>query len=245
MGGGSPEPTAPGKETPVKKSTEQQAQQIPVSIQVGAVTLPGDLAIPQGAEGIVLFAHGSGSSRFSPRNRFVARVLQEGGLATLLIDLLSQAEEEVDRYTRQYRFDIALLAERLVGATDWLLEQPPTHHLRIGYFGASTGAAAALQAAAQRPHAVHAIVSRGGRPDLAATALPRVSAPTLLIVGGHDTDVLQLNREALALLRAEKELAIVPGAGHLFEEPGTLEQVARLARDWFQRHLAPQARPVG
>jgi dienelactone hydrolase len=185
----------------------------------------------------VLFAHGSGSSRHSPRNRYVARALNEAKLATLLIDLLTLHEEVIDARTAQLRFDIDLLAERLVDATDWLIQFPDTKHLAIGYFGASTGAAAALAAAAVRQDAVAAIVSRGGRPDLAGPALPQVRAPTLLIVGGNDGQVIELNRQALAQLRCEKQLMIVPGATHLFEEPGALDEVARLARDWFERHL--------
>jgi len=208
-----------------------------VQVRVGTAVLPGNLGIPEAAEGIVLFAHGSGSSRFSPRNRFVARVLEEGGLATLLIALLTSEEEVIDRRTRRLRFDIELLAERLAGITDWLQENPDTCSLRIGYFGSSTGAAAALIAAARRPDAVHAIVSRGGRPDLALPYLPQVKAPTLLIVGGNDVLVLGLNQQALAQLRVERRLKIVPGAGHLFEEPGALEAVARLAGQWFQRYL--------
>ncbi len=209
-----------------------------VEVTAGQVELSGNLGIPPGAAGVVLFAHGSGSSRFSPRNRFVAEELREGDLATLLIDLLTSEEEEVDRWTMQPRFDIDLLTDRLMGATDWLLQHPLTKDLAIGYFGASTGAAAALYAAARRPEVVGAVVSRGGRPDLAMSALPYVQSPTLLIVGGDDTDVLDLNRLALAQLRGEKKLEIVPGATHLFEEPGALEEVARLARAWFQRYLA-------
>jgi dienelactone hydrolase len=200
-------------------------------------TLEGNLVVPDEATGIVLFAHGSGSSRLSPRNRYVARVLQEAGLATLLLDLLMPMEEAIDERTAQLRFDIPFLARRLVSATDWLVNQPATHHLQIGYFGASTGAAAALVAAAERPEVVGAIVSRGGRPDLAHAALPRVQAPTLLIVGGNDPLVLELNREALDQLATIKRLAIVPGATHLFEEPGALEQVAHLAREWFSHYL--------
>ncbi len=203
----------------------------------GGVVLRGDLAIPEGARGIVLFAHGSGSSRLSPRNRFVARELQRRGLATLLIDLLTPEEEAVDLQTAQYRFDIERLGARLVGLVDWLTRNPQTEALRIGLFGASTGAAAALIAAAERPDAVHAVVSRGGRPDLAEGILPRVRAPTLLIVGGADLPVLALNEEALKQLRCEKRLAVIPGAGHLFEEPGALEAVARLAAEWFERSL--------
>ena len=212
-----------------------------VKVAAGEVTLEGNLEIPQGAEGIVLFAHGSGSSRFSPRNQFVARVLGQGRLATLLIDLLTREEAEVDRNTLQYRFDIDLLTDRLIGATDWLSQSPVTRSLRIGYFGASTGAAAALRAAAQRPEAVQAVVSRGGRPDLATDALPQVKAPTLLIVGGDDLVVIDLNQQALRQLNAEKKLEIVPGASHLFEEPGTLEEAAQLACNWFQRHLTSMA----
>jgi putative phosphoribosyl transferase len=188
----------------------------------------------------VLFAHGSGSSRFSPRNQFVARVLRKGGLATLLIDLLTSEEEKIDRRTRHLRFDINLLAGRLVGATDWLSQHPDTRDLHIGHFGASTGAAAALIAATERADVVEAIVSRGGRPDLAGPVLSQVEAPTLLIVGGNDIPVIELNQQALAQLRTEKKLEIVPGATHLFEEPGALEQVAQLARQWFQRYLTSQ-----
>ena len=218
---------------PLAQTLEEQVVQVPA----GSVTLEGNLTLPEESRAIVLFAHGSGSSRHSPRNRYVARVLNEAKLATLLIDLLTLHEEVVDARTAQLRFDIDLLAERLVDATDWLTQFPDTKHLRIGYFGASTGAAAALAAAAVRPDAVRAIVSRGGRPDLAGAALTRVQAPTLLIVGEHDDQVVQLNRQALTQLRCEKRLVIVPGATHLFEEPGALDEVARLARDWFQRHL--------
>ena len=210
-----------------------------VRVAAGPVTLEGNLSLPERARGIVLFAHGSGSSRHSPRNRYVARVLDEAKLATLLVDLLTPDEEAVDLRTAHLRFDIRLLAGRLVGVTDWLTQYPDTRELRIGYFGASTGAAAALVAAARRPDAVGAIVSRGGRPDLAGPALARVRAPTLLIVGGNDFEVVELNRRALALLRCEKQLEIVPGATHLFEEPGALEEVARLAREWFERYLTP------
>ena len=208
-----------------------------VRVAAGTVTLEGDLSLPEGARGIVLFAHGSGSGRHSPRNRYVARLLNEERLATLLIDLLTAAEEAIDLRPAQLRFDIGLLAERLVGATDWLARHEATRALRIGYFGASTGAAAALVAAVERPHADGAVVSRGGRPDLAGAALPRVVAPTLLIVGGNDPLVIELNRAALAQLRCEKQMVIVPGATHLFEEPGALDEVARLARAWFERHL--------
>jgi putative phosphoribosyl transferase len=209
----------------------------PVMVSAGPVELEGDLGVPENAAGVVLFAHGSGSGRQSPRNRFVARALQRAGLATLLIDLLTPEEERVDLRTGHLRFDIGLLAERLVGATNRLMENPDTRGLRIGYFGASTGAGAALVAAAERPDAVGAIVSRGGRPDLAGDALPLVAAPTLLIVGGNDVPVIGMNEEALGRLRAEKRLEIVAGATHLFEEPGALEEVARLAAGWFARHL--------
>jgi putative phosphoribosyl transferase len=218
-----------------------------VHIQIGSVTLEGNLQLPPNARGIVLFAHGSGSSRHSPRNRFVASVLQEGGLATLLIDLLTADEERIDARTAHLRFDIGLLAERLAGAADWLKQQSDTRDLRIGCFGASTGGGAALLTAAQHPDLVDAVVSRGGRPDLAGPALPRVKAPTLLIVGGHDYPVIRMNEEALAQLRGVKRLEIVPGATHLFEEPGALEQVAHMARDWFSHYLAStsQQRTVG
>jgi putative phosphoribosyl transferase len=221
----------------MNNSVAQTAEDQLVQVPAGSVTLEGNLSLPEQSRAIVLFAHGSGSSRHSPRNRYVARVLNEAKLATLLIDLLTLHEEVIDARTAQLRFDIDLLAERLVDATDWLTQFPDTKYLRIGYFGASTGAAAALAAAAVRADAVHAIVSRGGRPDLAAPALTHVQAPTLLIVGENDDQVLQLNRQALARLRCEKQLTIVPGATHLFEEPGALDEVARLGRDWFRRHL--------
>jgi putative phosphoribosyl transferase len=212
-----------------------------VQVVAGRVTLEGTLAIPPDARGAVLFAHGSGSSRHSPRNRFVAEALQEGGLATLLVDLLTAAEEAVDVRTRHLRFDIGLLAERLVGAIDWLGEQSATRDLRVGLFGASTGGGGALVAAAERPERVGAVVSRGGRPDLAGDALPLVRAPTLLIVGEWDEPVIELNEQARDQMRSEVRLEIVPRATHLFEEPGALEEVARLARAWFIRHLAPAA----
>jgi putative phosphoribosyl transferase len=208
-----------------------------VRIQAGAVALEGDLHVPDRALGVVLFAHGSGSSRHSTRNRLVASELQAAGLATLLIDLLTLEEEELDQHTGHLRFNISLLAERLVAATRWLGEDPATRTLRVGYFGASTGAGAALLAAATLPDRVGAVVSRGGRPDLAEQALERVRAPTRFIVGGRDLTVLELNRRAMARMRAVTRLEIVPGATHLFEEPGALEIVARLARDWFLRYL--------
>jgi len=213
-----------------------------VHVQTGMVTLTGDLVVPEGASGVVLFAHGSGSSRLSPRNRSVARGLSERGLATLLIDLLTAEEERVDVETAHLRFDIGLLADRLAGAKEWLAKQPETRDLRIGYFGASTGAAAALVAAALHPESIGAVVSRGGRPDLAGKLLPRVQAPTLLIVGGDDRPVIEMNRDAFAQLTCKKRLEIVPGATHLFEEPGALEAVARLAGDWLLQHLAPPKR---
>ena len=215
-----------------------------VRVPAGTVMLEGVLAVPDGARGVVLFAHGSGSSRKSPRNRFVARALIEGGLATLLVDLLTPEEEAIDARTRQLRFDIALLGERLVGAIDWLAQQPATRGLPVGLFGASTGGGAALVAAAARRDAVAAVVSRGGRPDLAGDALPHVRAPSLLIVGGNDEPVIGLNRRAAAQMRAPVTLEIVPGATHLFEEPGTMERVASLARDWFVRHLVPASEPA-
>ena len=193
--------------------------------------------MPERAEGIVVFAHGSGSGRHSPRNQYVAGILQQGMLATLLLDLLTDAEEQVDLESGHLRFDIGLLARRLLEATDWLQQEATTRDMSVGYFGASTGAGAALVAAADRPSLINGIVSRGGRPDLAGSALPRVKAPTLLVVGSKDLQAVDLSRTALAKLRCEKRLSIVPGATHLFEEPGTLAQVAIQARDWFQRNL--------
>ncbi len=212
-----------------------------VRVPAAGVMLEGNLAIPPNASSVVMFAHGSGSSRHSPRNRAVARALNEGGLATLLVDLLTPGEESVDEQTGQLRFDIGLLADRLVAAADWLTANEETHSLPIGLFGASTGGGAALVAAAQRPNTVRAVVSRGGRPDLAGASLSRVRAPTLLIVGGRDHAVIELNREAFERLRCEKKLEIIPGATHLFEEPGALEEVARLAGEWFRRFRAPPA----
>jgi len=214
--------------------------QIPIR---GWRTISGDLAIPQGAEGLVVFAHGSGSSRFSPRNRYVAQVLQERRLATALIDLLTPAEESIDAISGELRFDIRLLADRVVAAITWLREEEETRSLEIGCFGSSTGAAAALTAAARLPEDLAAVVSRGGRPDLASYDLPQVKAPTLLIVGGDDPAVIELNRAALEKLDCEKRLQIVSGAGHLFEQPGKLEEVAALAGEWFGKHLIPQ--PAG
>ena len=208
-----------------------------VHVSVNADTIEGNLSIPDGAEGVVLFAHGAGSSRQSPRNNFVAEKLREGGLATLLIDLLTPEEKEVDRRTRRIRFDIDRLAERVVGTIDWLQEQPETRELNLGVFGSSTGAAGALIGGARRPEAVQAVVSRGGRVDMAEAFLGEVQAPSLFIVGGKDTQVLELNREAFEQLEVEKLLEVVSGAGHLFEEPGALDEVAELARDWFKTHL--------
>jgi pimeloyl-ACP methyl ester carboxylesterase len=208
-----------------------------VHVGIGAVTLAGNLLIPPAASGLVLFAHGSGSSRFSSRNRYVASFLREGSLATLLIDLLTPEEERVDERTGHLRFDIDMLASRLVGTVEWLGQQPDTKNFAIGLFGASTGGGAALVAAARRPDRIGAVVSRGGRPDLAGDALPLVKAPALLIVGGDDGPVIGMNQRAYDQMTAVRKLEIVPGATHLFEEPGTLERVAELAREWFQAHL--------
>lgn len=213
-----------------------------VIVQSAGVELEGSLTLPEPATGLVLFAHGSGSSRFSRRNRYVASVLVEAQLATLLFDLLTSTEERIDELDRSLRFDIPLLRRRLIGAIDWAGSQPELNGLPIGLFGASTGAAAAIAAAAARPDPVAAVVSRGGRPDLAAEALPLVRSPTLFLVGAQDIEVLQLNRQAAARLMAPHALQVVPGATHLFEEPGTLEQAAHLARDWFLKHLSG-ARP--
>jgi putative phosphoribosyl transferase len=209
-----------------------------VQIPAGHVTLEGNWIVPDDATGAVLFVHGSGSSRHSPRNRSVAQTLNNVGLATLLFDLLTPEEESVDQYTRQHRFDISLLAKRLGFATEWALEQPAARGLRIGYFGASTGGGAALVAAAMRPERVSAVVSRGGRPDLAGAALSHVRAPTLLIVGGEDDMVIGLNREAITQMRCQVSIELIPGATHLFEEPGALGQVARLASEWFVHYLS-------
>jgi putative phosphoribosyl transferase len=216
-------------------ATHTKGMERPVEISSGRRRLEGLLSVPPGAAGMVVFAHGSGSSRFSPRNQFVAHALQEAGLATLLLDLLEQ-EEAADRAKV---FDIELLAGRLQSAADWLSREPETGALRLGYFGASTGAGAALVAAARQGAAVGAVVSRGGRPDLASLHLPAVQAPTLLIVGGDDEVVIELNAQALRLLRCPKELVVIPGATHLFPEPGALKEVSRLAQEWFHRHLVP------
>jgi putative phosphoribosyl transferase len=208
-----------------------------VQIPAGRAVLAGNFTIPENAVALVLFAHGSGSSRHSPRNQFVARTLNDAGLATLLFDLLTPNEEATDVHTREHRFNIGLLAERLVQGTRWAKQQEQTRNLRIGYFGSSTGGGAALVAAAEIPRDVGAIVSRGGRPDLAGDALPKVQAPTLLIVGGNDDIVIELNEMARDQMRCEVKLEIVPGATHLFEEPGALDKVAKLASDWFVSHM--------
>lgn len=214
-----------------------------ITVEAGKVTLEGTLVVPKNARGIVLFAHGSGSSRHSPRNRYVAEVLQAKGIATLLFDLLTMGEELMDERTGEIRFDIPLLSKRLSDATQFIIRDPDISGLRVGYFGASTGAAAALVAAAELPDIISAVVSRGGRPDLAGNALPAVAAPTLLIVGGNDEVVIDLNRQALEEIgSSQKKLVIVPGATHLFEEPGTLEEVARLASEWFHRYCVPDNR---
>ena len=210
----------------------------PVVVDIGKTSLQGDLCIPPNAQGLVVFVHGSGSGRRSPRSRQVASVIRQVGLATLLFDLLTTEEEAVDLQTGQYRFDIRLLANRLIATTDWIKHKDETRGMTLGYFGASTGAAAALLAAAEHPNDVAAIVSRGGRPDMSRAALPYVKAPTLLIVGGRDLPVIAMNREAFNELRAEKKLMIVPGATHLFEEPGALDQVAKLASWWLNNYLA-------
>jgi len=213
-----------------------------IRIPIGPrTTLDGSLIIPHGANSIVIFAHGSGSSRHSPRNKYVAKELQSAGLGTLLMDLLTPGEETIDLRTRHLRFDIGLLAERLVGAADWLKKQPNTARMKLGLFGASTGGGAALVAAAEKPDFFQAVVSRGGRPDLAGNYLPEVKCPTLLIVGGNDHAVIGMNKEAMDKMKSEVRLEIVPGATHLFEEPGTLEKVAEIARDFFSRVMGPTA----
>jgi putative phosphoribosyl transferase len=210
-------------------------------IPAGTDAIAGDLILPDDARGLVLFAHGSGSSRFSPRNRYVAQQLHQGALGTLMLDLLTEREEAEDLVTSEFRFDIPLLAQRLVAATDWVTADASLARLPLGYFGASTGAAAALIAAANRPREVDAVVSRGGRPDLGGDALPRVEAPTLLVVGGNDAPVIELNRRALAQMQCPRRLEIVPGATHLFEEPGALDEVAGLAQRWFIDHFGEEA----
>ncbi len=208
-----------------------------VHIPLDDLLLEGNLTVPEGAKGLVIFAHGSGSSRHSPRNRYVAEVLNDQKLATLLIDLLSQKEEEIDLRTQHLRFDIPMLAQRLVGIANWVESNPNIKHLKIGYFGSSTGGGAALIAAAKKPEHIAAVVSRGGRPDLAGEYLPQVKAPTLLIVGERDPQVIALNKQALAHLNDLSKLNIIPHATHLFEEPGTLEDVAHLAAEWFKKYL--------
>ncbi|QSQ21915.1 dienelactone hydrolase family protein [Pyxidicoccus parkwayensis] len=217
------------------RSTDPDVRE--VQVEASGVALGGSLGVPSGARGLVIFAHGSGSSRFSPRNRAVARALREAGLGTLLFDLLSQEEEARDEYTGELRFDIPFLARRLAAVTEWARAQPELTPLRFGYFGSSTGAAAALVAAAMHPDLIRAVVSRGGRPDLAGPVLQRVQAPTLLLVGAKDIGVVELNEEALSRLEGLKDIHIVPGATHLFEEPGALEEVAHVAAEWFSRYL--------
>ena len=212
-------------------------QEITVRIPVDGVVVEGNLIVPLDAKGIVLFAHGSGSSRFSPRNQYVAKQFNKAKIGTLLFDLLTNEEDQTDLETGEYRFNINLLAERLVGATEWLKKDPKTKNCVFGYFGASTGAAAALIAAAILPNEIATVVSRGGRPDLAGDYLPKVVAPTLFLVGGLDTEVIELNRQAMELMSAEKKMLIIPGATHLFEEPGKLEEVAKLSTDWFMSYL--------
>lgn len=225
------------KATVATRATRGIADRGEIQIRAGSVLLAGELSVPENATGVVLFAHGSGSSRHSPRNQYVARVIRDSGVGTLLFDLLTREEEEIDNYTREFRFDINLLARRLVGATKWLAGETETSHLRPGYFGASTGGGAALVAAAELGGEIGAVVSRGGRPDLAGPALVHVKAPTLLIVGGLDGPVIRMNEKAYGQLRCNKELKIIPGATHLFEEPGKLEEVASLAAKWFLKHL--------
>ncbi len=220
-----------------KQKVQSDGVENEISIDTGTVVLKGTFGLPKGAAAIVLFAHGSGSSRNSPRNRYVAQVLEAHGIGTLLFDLLTREEESIDQVSGEFRFNIPFLANRLIDVTRRLIERPDANGLRLGYFGASTGAAAALAAAAELKEVIGAVVSRGGRPDLAGNALSSVRAPTLLIVGGDDQPVIVMNRDALAKLRCEKKLVIVPGATHLFEEPGTLEEVARLAAEWFEQHL--------
>jgi pimeloyl-ACP methyl ester carboxylesterase len=210
---------------------------IDMKIPVGEIVVEGTLTLPPGAKSVVLFAHGSGSSRFSTRNQYVAKEFNKATIGTLLFDLLTQEEEETDIVTAEYRFNIPLLADRLIGATEWLKNDPKTKRLAFGYFGASTGAAAALIAAAKFPSEISAVVSRGGRPDLAGKYLPNVVAPTLLLVGGLDSEVIDLNRQAMNQMTAEKKMVIIPGATHLFEEQGTLEEVAKVSIDWFLKYL--------
>lgn len=225
------------KRSSASESAGLAIEHLPIHVMADSVRLEGQLSVPTAARGVIVFAHGSGSSRHSPRNRLVADILNESGLATLLIDLLSEDEQQVDLQTGQLRFDIALLARRLEAITQQVAAHPEVQGLHLGLFGASTGAAAALVAAAERSELVRAVVSRGGRPDLAGISLAAVEAPTLLIVGGADTAVIDLNRRAMAHMHCEKELQIIPGATHLFAEPGALQKVAELARDWFLNKL--------
>jgi dienelactone hydrolase len=225
---------------PTSDSSTLSASEVTMTVDHGT-RLIGDLVLPKEAIGLVVFAHGSGSSRFSSRNRYVAGMLNSRGLGTLLFDLLTPSEEPIDRYSRTLRFDMPMLASRLTGVVDWLSKQSSTHALHLGLFGASTGAAAALMAAARRPWLVRAVVSRGGRPDLAGHALEHVKAPTLLLIGGEDHPVIEWNRDASKVIPATHRIAIVPGATHLFEEPGTLESVASQAGDWFQYYLVTHA----
>jgi putative phosphoribosyl transferase len=231
-----PNVAPPPRDDEMKIEPESATLQIPA----GEVTLTGDLEVPENARGLVLFAHGSGSSRRSPRNQAVAEILRDAGMATLLFDLLTPHEEAEDAYSGHLRFDIGLLSRRLAIVTEEIVDDPHSRNLGLGYFGASTGGAAALRAAAALGSTIEAVVSRGGRPDLAGEALEHVTAPTLLIVGERDEEVLRLNEQAYAKLRCEKSLAIVPHATHLFSEPGALEEVARLAADWFRKHLGPR-----
>ncbi len=208
-----------------------------ILIRINGKSIFGNLKIPEKAKGLIIFAHGSGSSRFSKRNNYVAGILNKNNLGTLLFDLLTAEEEKIDNYTAEYRFNIELLAKRLIDVTDWLIKEPPLNNLKLGYFGASTGAAAALTAAAKRPDIIYAVVLRGGRPDLAMESLHGVKAPTLLIVGGEDFEVIELNRTAYENIPAKKKLEIIPGATHLFEEPGALEEVSRISAEWFIKYL--------
>jgi dienelactone hydrolase len=233
-----------GRNTVMDRTSKIKVEDRSVQVPSGPISLEGNLRVPENARGVVLFAHGSGSSRHSPRNRYVAETLNQAGLATLLIDLLTPDEEAEDRRLKHLRFNINFLAYRLIDATEWSCQNRDIYHLKIGYFGASTGAAAALVAAAEFGEAISAVVSRGGRPDLAGAALPNVKAPTLLIVGGNDFSVIDMNRVALEKLGGEKKLEIVPGATHLFEESGALEEVAQLARDWFDYYLLRFKQPV-
>ncbi len=232
-------------ETEAGKSSVGDLEHRPLRIRIDGVTLDADLRVPPRARGVVVFAHGSGRGRQSPRNRLVATNLEASGFATLLVDLLSRDEQEEDALTGAFRFDIDLLAARLGSVTDWAIHEPKLWSLPVGYYGASTGAAAAIVAASHRPGVVRAIVSRGGRPDLAPTALSKMHCPTLLIVGGADTPILPLNEDALRKLGSRGALSVVPGATHLFEEPGALERVAIMTRDWFDQHLAHRQQPAG